>query len=499
MEFKAYVEGIKNKWWLILLLVAIGLLIGRDIGGSQNSEYTAITTIQVNDTLLASNFDPTGTIQLNLQKALTSQITAPAVLNDISRHYPRLTRSDLTKNIVVSSDVVHQILIISVTDISQAAAEDIANYVAQNFVDTQNASLSQQLDYYQSSLTQKVNSLNNDINNLNSEIEKLTPPPVAPKDYVPPSAQDRATLTQDQYQLDQDEHDLYIDQQALNSLQNTRPLFSNAFVILHPALESGVAVSSPLSTTTFTLIGLGAGLLVAIILIIALEYFSPFVRHGGELQRIIGFPLFAELPRVYSFDQKRISQKQKPIFFWRTTLYQVICASIGASAMREKGHTVLLTSPLKKRKFAATLATSLALNGYRTLLIDLDFQNPTLHQQIRRTGPGEFVTSNGLPLTFVNKTNVADLHLLPGNAMFAQNIPVTNELLMNLLPELQNMFDMIVIDAPPLNYGDTHLFAKIVKQPLLLVKKRRDSLKLLEVTHSWCGELKLNMESLLLS
>jgi capsular polysaccharide biosynthesis protein len=499
MEFKAYVEGIRNKWWIILLLVAIGFLIGRAVGNSQNSDYTAATTIQVNDTLLASNFDSTGTIQLNIPKAVSNQIITPAILNYISKHYPRLTRSDLTKNIVISSDVVHQVVVITVTDISQAAAADIANFVAQNFVDTQNASLSQQLDYFQSSLSQKADSLTSEINKLNTQIGQLTPPPVAPKNYVPPTAQARQTLAQDQYQLNQDQRDLYIDKQALTGLQQTRPLFSHAYVILRPATESGAAVTVPLSVTIYELIGLGAGLLAAIVLIMALEYFSPFVRHGGEILRIVGFPLFAELPRVYGFDQRRILQKQKPVFFWRATTLQVICAAIGACAMREKGHTVLLTSPRQKRDFAATLGTSLAMNGYRTLLIDLDFQQPTLHQKIRRTGPGEFVTSNGVSLTFVNKTNIDDLYLLPGKAMFAQNMPVTSELVMNLLPELQNMFDMIVIDAPPLNHGDTHLFAKIVKQPLLLVKKRRDSLKLLEVTHVWCGELKLNMQSLLLS
>lgn len=499
MEFKAYIEGIWSKWWLIVLLVALGFLIGRAVGDSQNFEFSATTTIQINDALLANNFDPSGTVQLNLQKAITDQIITPAILNYISKHYPRLTRSDLTKNIVVTSDVVHDVVVITVTDISQSAALDITNYVAQNFVTTQNASISQQLDYFQSSLSQRIDSLNRDINNLNAEITRLTPPPVAPKDYVPPSPQAKATIAQDQYKVDQDEHDLYINQQALASLQRTRPLFSNAYVILHPALISGILVSVPLSATIYKLIGLGVGLLTAIVLILTFEYFSPFVRHGGEIQRLVGFPLFAELPRIYNFEQKRLLQKQKPLFFWRTTTFQVICASIGAYAMLEKGHTVLLTSPRKKRKFAAALGTSLALNGYSTLLIDLDFQQPTLHQQIRRTGPSEFVTGSGMALTFVNKTNIADLYLLPGTAMVAQNMPLTKELLMSLLPELQSMFDMIIIDAPPLNHADTHLFAKIVRQPLLLVQKRHDSLKLLEVTHAWCGELKLNMQSLLLS
>ncbi len=71
--------------------------------------------------------------------------------------------------------------------------------------------------------------------------------------------------------------------------------------------------------------------------------------------------------------------------------------------------------------------------------------------------------------------------------------------LLELLPELQNMFDLVIIDAPPLDHGDAHLFAKQVKQIFLLVKKRRDSLEMLKQTQAFIQEMKLTMQTLLVA
>ena len=91
------------------------------------------------------------------------------------------------------------------------------------------------------------------------------------------------------------------------------------------------------------------------------------------------------------------------------------------------------------------------------------------------------------------------LCVFPATATLAQNELLRSPSLLALLPELQNMFDIIIIDAPPLNRADAHLLATKVEQMLVLVKKRRDSLKTLKKTHALCQELKLNPQCLLLA
>ncbi len=104
-----------------------------------------------------------------------------------------------------------------------------------------------------------------------------------------------------------------------------------------------------------------------------------------------------------------------------------------------------------------------------------------------------------MPLNFINRTDDEHLFLLPARAMIAQNMPLTNVALVQLLPELQEMFDLVIIDAPPLDHGDAHLLTKYVKQIFLLVKKRRDSLTSLKQTQVLTQELKLTMQALLVA
>ncbi len=464
-----------------------------------NPTFTATTTVQVNASLLADNADPTGTLKITFPKTPEGLVNTPAAENTIIKHYPRLSKFDLQKDIVVTSDDLHEMIFISMTDITQASASNIDNYLAQNFINTQNADIDRQVNYYINYLQQQISQLTNEVNNLNAQINANTPPPVPQKQATPPTATQKQTIFQDQNKLDLDKRTIYNYQQSLTSIQNTHSLFSNAYFILQPATESGATTSAPISSTLLELLGIVLGLLAGLIVIIFFEYFSPFVRHRGEIERLVGLPVFAELPFVFKSELQQALQSRRPSISKRITRLQVICAAIGTMATREKGNTVLLTSPRKKRNLAAILGSTLARNGYRTLLIDLDNEQPTLQQQVKRTGPCELITNSGIPLNFISRTEDSQLFLLPARAMIAQNMPLTNIALLQLLPELQNMFDLVVIDAPPLDHGDAHLFTKHVKQIFLLVKKRRDSLTALKQTQAFTQEMKLTMQALLVA
>lgn len=475
MEIKAYLEGITRAWWFIGLVLALSFWISGIIAREQANQYTASTSILINDTLLTNMAFPTGVVQIGTPLSYESQFTSPVVLNSIIEAYPRLTYSDLHKAIIVSTDSANQLLLISVTESSPESAADIANLLAQRFVSTQMANLNRQLDSYNSWLRQNISRLNEEMSRLNRSTELN--------------------------RLDSDERDLYNNQQALAEIQNSRPLLTKAYLILQPANASDEFTTATLSTSKFRLIAVAAGLLAAIILIVVMEYFHPFVRHEGELQRIVGLSVLGTSPQMFGFEKKRLLQLQPvpDIFRWRMNSLRLLCASIGSLAVKYKGHTVLLTSPRRKRDFAATLATLLAYNGHQTLLIDANFAQPCLHDQIKLSDPYKQVTNGGLLFPFIRKAVLPHLYVLPATATLARNERLTVTSLIELLPELQNIFDIIIIDVPPLDCADTHLLAPKVTETLVLVKKRRDSLKTLKMTHAICQELKLNAHCLLLA
>lgn len=501
MELKAYLEGILRWSWFLILLLGIGFGVGKSIGDGQQSKYTETTTVLLNGTILANSAIPGNVVRLNTPASYTAQIINPAVLKFIGKHYPRLSYLQLQQNIVVTNDHDKQLLFISVSDIHPSSAADIANYLAREFVRVQTQNLKRQIDYYDNWLHQNIQTLTNQINKLDAQIQQLTPPPTKQGPTIlPPNSPTARQLSTDQYQLDTAQHDLYTDQEALKDIQSTRPLFAQAFLILHKATGTGLPIANVLSTTIYELIGLGIGLLAGIVLIIAIEFFSPVIRHGAELQRIVGIPVLAKVPSLFSFEQKRLLQLQSLARRGRMKALRMGCDIIGAEAMREKGSTLVLTSPTKKRRFAPILATLLASAGHKTLLIDADWQNPLSYQgALKPVAMFDVTTSRGVPLSFIRRTKQANLFLLPTTATLAQQEHMTSTDLIELLPELQRLFGVIIVDAPVLDQSDTHLLASKATQVLLLVKKRRDSLKVLKMASVQCQSLKLNAQGLLLS
>ena len=492
METRAYLEGIFRKIWLLAILIVLSFFIGSAMGKNQPTQFTASTSIVLDGQLLASSAIPTDVVQIATPQSYDTQVVTPTLLTTINKHYPRLSRQELEKNILVSTDQANQLLLISVTDSHPQSAADIANYLAQQFVATQNANLLRQIDYYQNWLQKTIPPLTTKIDTLNLELQQLTSQPT----IDPATGQ---TMQMDQNQLDFDEQNLFSYQQAFKDIKNTRPLFAKAYTILQPASVSNETVVVPLGASAYELIAPLICLLVAIMLSIGIDYFTPMVRHKGELQRIVGCTVLAELPKMFRFEQERFLQLQQPFSSWRMTPLRLVCASIGASVTRDKAHTVLLTSARKKQRLAAVMATLLAQSGYRTLLIDADGEHSRLDEQIQRIGPSEMITANGRHLSFVKKTTHSHLFVLPTSPMGAQNPGLTPNDLVELLPELQHTFNIIIIDAPPLTHADAHLLARQASQTVLLVKKYKDRLNALTMVFALCQELRLNVSSLLIS
>lgn len=497
MEVKAYIEGIMRKWWILAIILVVSFLVGKTIGDSQIYQYVASTSIMLNGPMLSSTAFNSNVVQLSTPLSFESQVITPATLNFISKHYPRLSRQELQKNISVTIDKTHQILLIRVTDSKPEAAADIANYLGQRFVTTQRAELERQLNYYQNWLQKTIPPLENEINSLTTALQTLIPDPTN-KNAPPVDRTTQRTIVTDQYRLDIDEHNLYNYQQGLQEVQNVQPLLAKSYVILNPATSLGTSVSFVLPTPLIELIAVLTGLLLGVILLVALDYFSPFVRHKEEVQRIVGLFVLAELPGLFRFEQSRLLAKGQSLSGRKGSALRLASTLLGAPAMKSKGYTVVLTSSHKKYNFSAILATLLARSGQQTLLIDANFTKPSLPKQLVPTGVCEAVTRNGLLLSFIKRVATPHLFILPATASITQNDSLRLASLLELLPELQALFDIIIIDAPPIDCADTHLLATKAAQTVLLTKKRSDSLDKLKVASIQCQQLKLNAYGLLL-
>lgn len=498
MEIRAYIEGVTYRWWLVVLIALIALIIGSLLGENITAQYTASTNVLINDALLANTAFPSQAVQLNVLASYTSVVMSPQVEGTILKSYPRLTTMQLAKEVVVTVDATNQVMLINVTDASPAASADIANFIARHFVTTQMTSLQNQLAYYQQQLQAQITTLENEINQLNLQIDAATPQRTmhGPPAQLTPAQ--KLLFTQNVSKVSLDQRKLYDAQQSLLEVQQSLPMVQDAYIILKPATQPTSPNVPPLSVAAYQAIALGVGLLIALCLCIGLDFFTPAVRHRQELAKTVGRPTFAEVPQLASYERKRLLQALSIPLMARLKPLRLLCASMSAIALRQQGSTLLLSSPHKRRKLAAIIATIIARRGLKVLLIDADFAHPTLHQQLPVIGPGEIQTTGQL-LPFIGKTAQTTLYLLPANVMLAPDQPITVETLLTLLPTLQKVFDVILIDAPTLEHATTHVLMTKVTQVFLLIQKRRDSLKTLQIARMTCEMLKMEPHYVLLT
>ena len=137
-------------------------------------------------------------------------------------------------------------------------------------------------------------------------------------------------------------------------------------------------------------------------------------------------------------------------------------------AMAEKTHhTVLVTSAISgegKSTIAANLAVSLALSGKRILLIDADMrracQSEIFYYNPNSPGLSDILSSGVMANLAILSTEWENLDILPAGSVPTNPCELLESPAMqNFLEEMEEKYDMILMDVPPIN---------IVSDPLAL-------------------------------
>lgn len=136
-------------------------------------------------------------------------------------------------------------------------------------------------------------------------------------------------------------------------------------------------------------------------------------------------------------------------------------AGLDTNGDTREGHTILVTSAAPregKSSTALSLARAYALSGHKTLLIDCDLRKPSVHTYLGLKPEGgliEFIDSGGGPDGLAEAIG-QDTHS-PLSAIVSgksSTVPtdqiVSSPLLAELIDKARAIFDVVVLDSPPL-------------------------------------------------
>lgn len=228
----------------------------------------------------------------------------------------------------------------------------------------------------------------------------------------------------------------------------------------------------------FAAVGGFAGFLFGFVFLVGLELADRKVRGSAAAAQATGAPLLASLPQMAQSEDGMILLSEP--------------SSAGAEAFRrlravlapppgsDNARTVLFASAKggEGKSFCAlNYATSLAMQGHRTLLLDADLRRPGLSRQhlvgaAENTGLGGYLAGKIDPAEACFTTSLPNLYMMSSGPMR----PDAAELLAgtrfpSLLEDAYRWFDRVVIDAPAvLSVSDALAFTRYADRTCLVVR-----------------------------
>jgi polysaccharide biosynthesis transport protein len=277
------------------------------------------------------------------------------------------------------------------------------------------------------------------------------------------------------------------------------------------AVEAGdveVVALAPLPSTPLlsiralkVVLGLFLGLALGMIIAYILEALNTAVRRPEDLEAVLQVPGLAVIPRITDGSRNAQSHFRRLLGSGKSSHAAVGSPltgnqtfSIGIEAFRnlrtsliwsdggEALRTLVVTSAAPgegKTMTAANLAVTLAYDGLRVLLVDCDIRRPRIHglfQLPRAPGLMELLRTSTdpdvPPPRAIRETPVARLSVLTCGALPVNAANLLSGTRMRvLLGELQEQFDIIVLDTPPvLATADASIVASLTDGVLLVVR-----------------------------
>lgn len=429
---------------ILLLLVGIGAAAGFLAARAVHPTYRSEGTLQVvapsRPLASATNFDLGPTQVIDTVAAL---IVQPPELSKVASELHLPPGTDLGSEVTAVPEKDTTLVDITVTDRDPDRAAQIANTLMKDFV-------SDVSDQNWKDAKASGGALQNLLGDLQAEVQRDQ----QQLDAARGTSQDTTAL----------ERQLTADRSVLVDVTNQYNTFiadqAQNFETVREITPAG-ADPNPVSPNRPLLITLGAfgGLLVAIGLTVLLTYLDQGLRSEADVRSKLGLATLGVVPRYNPRSRRRKQRKQVEL---ASEAYRRLRTNLLFSSLDNPLHSVLVTSARigeGKTRTAANLAGVIAAAGQRTLLVDADMRRPSQHALFQRNlaaGLSDLLLLSGrreIPdIEVAHRTDHVNLWLLPSGTP----APNPSELVASrhttpLLRRLQQQFEMMVIDSPPID------------------------------------------------
>lgn len=200
------------------------------------------------------------------------------------------------------------------------------------------------------------------------------------------------------------------------------------------------------------------GLLAGVTIAVLRDQLDSRIRSIEEAEQRLGLPVITTLPRLDRSQQRqrgRLVLTEPSSFF--SEMVRMGAASVHFSLLDGGRKSIAITSAAPsegKSTFASNLALALARTS-RVILIDADLYRPSVHRLLPVPAP-----ERGLRQVFMGDVELGKavqrvpdslLYVLPAGSLDGKGVNVLTPVNMRrLVLKLEEKFDVVIVDAPPL-------------------------------------------------
>ena len=338
VEARRYLDALRRRLWVILLLALAAVVAAVAFSSWMPDRYKASASIVKRVT--TGPYESINVDALTRELSTIEQLLLTSnVLDRAAKRVKGETPASIQGALESSVDPEANLIFVTATAGDPKRAAQIANAVAETFIEAQRAVTRQQYEQARAGLLQEL-----------ARVRGQTG-----------AAQQTQAIQQRLSELGVSlagaGMDLQIAQRATPPSERSSP----------KPLRNGV-------------IALFLGLFVGVLVALASDQLVPRVTGTRELSRLMDLPLLGTVP----FVRRRLSGGRRALTGIEYESYQTLGTSIRFALAAESGpHVVLITSALHaegKSTVTARLGRTLAQAGHRTLLVSADLRWPTLHE-----------------------------------------------------------------------------------------------------------------------
>jgi len=237
---------------------------------------------------------------------------------------------------------------------------------------------------------------------------------------------------------------------------------------------------------------LAVGLMIGVGLALALEFFDSTIHRTEDLEALSGRPVLGLVPIVKAGslreDNKDFALPDRAVGHYSARFpkssvseaFRSLRTSLMFSTPDGMPSTILITSPGPcdgKTTTAINLATVMAQNGARVLLIDADLRKPRLHRDFGKPqSPGltnriAGKNAESAETSAILPTDVEGLFVMPsGNSAPNPAELLSSERMSKIIAMNARAFDHVIIDtAPVLGLADSMVLSRLVDGVIMVV------------------------------